>query len=386
MKAGLRAWDADTHVNPAAEVLERYVDPSFRPRLAELAPYRVATGQMIGGTPDTHQYRIGTKLYPRILGEAGPHESFTGRRTHWMGSKQPRVGVQDDQAENRLKDMDDEGVDAHFLVPTIWVSVVGLPAVDIEVGLIRAYHRHADDFCGRGPGRLKTAIVVSTRAVDEAVREIRQWGNSKWAVAVLPAVAKDIPIDHPDLEPIWKAAQEHDLAVVHHSNTWNPPYFPGYQDLWDNIFLGRLASHPWGGMRFMAAFIGAGIMDRYPSLRMGILECGFSWLPFWAKRMDEQASLRRRSGAPQARAQRVPDGRALLLHHRATRGRGPVQPRHQRAGRRRADVRLRLSPLGVPVPRLRGQHPRVVEPQAGHAAQAPLGQRGPLLQTDLRAR
>ena len=72
MKAGLRAWDADTHVNPAAEVLERYVDPSFRPRLAELAPYRVADRQMIGGTPDTHQYRMATKLYRRILGEAGP--------------------------------------------------------------------------------------------------------------------------------------------------------------------------------------------------------------------------------------------------------------------------------------------------------------------------
>jgi len=42
-------------------------------------------------------------------------------------------------------------------------------------------------------------------------------------------------------------------------------------------------------MRFMAAFIGAGILDRYPELRMGILECGFGWLPFWAKRMDEQA-------------------------------------------------------------------------------------------------
>jgi predicted TIM-barrel fold metal-dependent hydrolase len=42
-------------------------------------------------------------------------------------------------------------------------------------------------------------------------------------------------------------------------------------------------------MRFMAAFIGAGILDRYPRLRMGVLECGFGWLPFWAKRMDEQA-------------------------------------------------------------------------------------------------
>src|SRR5262245_15548155 len=135
MKNGLRVWDSDTHVNPAAEVLERYVDPSLRPRLDALAPYRVASGQ-IGGTPDTHQYRVATKFYRRVLGQAGSHETFTGRGTNWMGSKQPRVGVQDDQAANRVKDMDDEGTDAHFLIPTSWVSVVGLDDVELEAGLI----------------------------------------------------------------------------------------------------------------------------------------------------------------------------------------------------------------------------------------------------------
>jgi hypothetical protein len=44
MRDGFRAFDADTHVNPAADVLDR-CDPSFRPRLAELAPYRVASGR-----------------------------------------------------------------------------------------------------------------------------------------------------------------------------------------------------------------------------------------------------------------------------------------------------------------------------------------------------
>jgi len=247
-----------------------------------------ATAQ-IGGTPDTHQYRVGTKSYRRVLGQASAHETFTGRGTNWRGTKQPRAGVQDDMAEHRIMDMDDEGTDAHLLIPTSWVSVVGLPDVELEIGLIRAYHRHAADFCGKFPDRLKTMVVASTRNVAEAVSEIRKWGTSRWAVAVWPLLAKDIPVDHPDLEPIWQATQEYDLAVMHHSLTWNPPYFPGYQDLWDNIFLVRLASHPWGGMRFMAAFIGAGIMDRYPSLRMGILECGMGWLPFWAKRMDEQA-------------------------------------------------------------------------------------------------
>ena len=45
------------------------------------------------------------------------------------------------------------------------------------------------------------------------------------------------------------------LVVVHHSRAYTPPYFPGYRDLWDNIFLGRAASHPWGAMRAVGAFI-----------------------------------------------------------------------------------------------------------------------------------
>src|SRR3989442_14669260 len=92
MRAGLSAWDADTHVNPAAEVLDRYVDPSFRPRLAELAQHRHATGQ-IGGTPGTHQYRVGTKFYRRVLGEASAHETFTGRGTNWRGARETRTCV-----------------------------------------------------------------------------------------------------------------------------------------------------------------------------------------------------------------------------------------------------------------------------------------------------
>ena len=87
-------------------------------------------------------------------------------------------------------------------------------------------------------------ILASAISVEEAVGEIHRWGNDRWAVAVMPIGGFDMPVDHPDLEPIWKAAAEHDLPIVHHSSTWNPPHFPGYRDLWDNIFLGRLASHP----------------------------------------------------------------------------------------------------------------------------------------------
>ena len=289
MRKGLRVFDADTHVEPTAEVLDTYVDPGFRPRLAELAQYKqpVRAGAP-GGAPGRHVYRYGQISYKRILGEAAPRETHSGRDTQWMGSKQPRAGTQDDQAGSRLQDMDDEGTDTHFLIPTSWTSFVGHEDPAIEVNIIRAFHRHMADFSGNHPDRLQSMIVASARDVDAAVKEIREWGKSRWAVAVMPLVTKDIPADHPALDPIWRAADEHDLPIVHHSFTWTPPYFPGVFDLWDNIFLGRLASHPWGAMRFIASVIGGGIMDRFPNLRVGTLECGFGWLPFWGRRMDEQ--------------------------------------------------------------------------------------------------
>jgi predicted TIM-barrel fold metal-dependent hydrolase len=179
-----------------------------------------------------------------------------------MGSKKPRPGIQDDNSENRIKDMDDEGVDAHFLIPTSWLSLVGVDDASIEIAMTRAFHRHMAEFCGAHPDRLTGPIVASTRRVDEAVREIREWGKAKWAVAVMQLLAEGLPADHPSLDPIWREAQEYDLPIANHSFTWTPPYYPGYRDLYDNIFLGRLAAHPWGAMWFAAAFIGGGLFDR----------------------------------------------------------------------------------------------------------------------------
>ena len=71
MKDGFQVYDSDTHINPAAEVLDKYVDPEFRPRLAELAAYRSPVGNAVEGPSDLHNYRTGTKYYRRILGEEG---------------------------------------------------------------------------------------------------------------------------------------------------------------------------------------------------------------------------------------------------------------------------------------------------------------------------
>ena len=87
MRNGFRVYDSDTHVMPTAEVLERYVDPEFRPRLAELERYRVPIRQSAEHSGGGQAYRVNTKYYRRILGEAAPREDHSGRESNWRGSK-----------------------------------------------------------------------------------------------------------------------------------------------------------------------------------------------------------------------------------------------------------------------------------------------------------
>ncbi|HEX2828191.1 MAG TPA: tripartite tricarboxylate transporter substrate-binding protein [Burkholderiales bacterium] len=139
---------------------------------------------------------------------------------------------------------------------------------------------------GKYPRRLKSMIGVNARDVEEAVQEVKRWSGSKWAVGVYVNLPIDYPLDHPDLHPLWRAMDEEGLCYIHHSFAEG---YPGYRDLWRNPFLGRSASHPWGAMRAMGAFFGAGLLDRYPNLRFAVLESGFGWIPFWAVRMEDQA-------------------------------------------------------------------------------------------------
>jgi hypothetical protein len=164
--------------------------------------------------------------------------------------------------------------------------------------MYRAYHRWMEEYCGAFPGRLGGVILASARDVEGSLAEIRRWGQSRWAWGVLPYAPYGMPLDHPGLEPVWATAQEFDLAVTLHTFTVMPPYAPGGLDTWDNLFLQRSAAHPWCGMRNMAALIGAGVMDRYPRLRISTLEAGHGWLPFWMKRIDEHAETIRAAIAP----------------------------------------------------------------------------------------
>ena len=299
---GYRIFDADTHIAEPVEPIEEYLSAADRAKLAALGPL-VQRSQTPGGMS---RYRIGKRPdLNRRLGSrerVGPPSAIarglkerdgTPWDVRWQGPPFPSERASIDP-HARVKDMDIEGVDVDMILPS-----GGLPAfcslddVALEQAMYQAYHRYLKDFCAPYPDRLTAVMLVSARDAAASVAEIRRCGDEDWPVAVLPIVPPAMSLDDPDWEPIWAAAQEHDLTVLIHTFTQSVPYPPGTWDNWDNVFLQRAASHVWNAQRNMAAVIGAGVLDRYPELRLASLECGHGWLAFWAARLDELAEMSR---------------------------------------------------------------------------------------------
>ncbi len=292
MRNGFKIFDADTHIKPSAESVKPWIAKSALERMPDLDQHRTPIQTGMAGekyeAPFRHLFRFGERDggwssgNPRYLGEAGPREGAKRQFQTFMGSRLPTDGGGDWDPVVRLKDMDEEGSDVHFIVHT---AGAGHPDPELEREFVRAEHRYMDNFCSADPARLKSCITITPTDIELSLEEIKTWGQKRWAVAVHPKLPLDYPIDHPDLKPVWAAACDHNVAVIHHSFGTG---YPGYRDLWENPFLGRLAGHPWGAMRAVAAFCASGLMDEFPAIRYGILESGFGWLPFWGKRMDDQ--------------------------------------------------------------------------------------------------
>jgi uncharacterized protein len=283
---GHRIFDSDTHVGPDAAILAEYLSQAEKERLAAWEPYRAI------GRNGHVTYTKGQRRYRRRLGAAATDQTPAGYMAGFTGvarRRQPSPRVDADPAA-RIADMDYEGVDVNLTLPSGWFGTwTAGDDITLEMAMYRAYHGWMKDYCGAFPQRLGGVLLACARDVEGSLTEIRRCARERWAWGLMVYAPAGMPLDHPDLEPLYAAASDFDLAVVLHTFTVMPPYAPGGEDTWDNLWLQRSAAHPWCGMRNMASLIGSGVMDRYPTLRIGTLEAGHGWLPFWIARLDEHA-------------------------------------------------------------------------------------------------
>jgi predicted TIM-barrel fold metal-dependent hydrolase len=266
--------DADGHVREPRDLWLRYMPAELRDRGPRIPdpdePYILVDDVEV---PPRHNYAKTTK-----------------KLAAWDEERFRFAFEADYSATSQMHAMDVEGVSASVLFPSNGLVLMGVDGVDpaITTAAARAYNTWLAEFCAEGTGRLFGVATLDPRDVDGAVAEAGRAVDELGFVAVYlrPNPVAGRPWHHPDYEPLWSMLEELDAPVCFHEG--GAVLLPQVAtDRFQEHALWHACTHPMEQQLAMVSMLLGGVAERHPNLRMGFLECGAGWLPYWMWRLDE---------------------------------------------------------------------------------------------------
>jgi predicted TIM-barrel fold metal-dependent hydrolase len=132
--------------------------------------------------------------------------------------------------------------------------------------------------------RLFGSVHVVAHDPEAAAREIDRVAEHPQVVQVFLPTVTDRQYGDPHYRPIFEAAVRNDLVVaLHHGgHTQTVLGFPRYFFEWHAL------AAPQAAMNQLTSFVANGVFDKFPTLRVVLLETGVAWIPWLMWRLDQQ--------------------------------------------------------------------------------------------------
>jgi predicted TIM-barrel fold metal-dependent hydrolase len=286
---GYRILDADRHVIEPIEMWREHLPPEFRAR----APYLEADPMREGEDPRGAAPTTRTRSPSLMLdGQPVMHKISEGARAELMKENYRRATLlyEATSPAGQLRAMDRSGIDVAFMYPTYASYVVGVDFIEpaFATALARAYNDWLRDFCQPDSERLRGVGIIALHDPEAAALEVeRAAGFGFRAVVLRPNPVSGRTLAHAAYEPLWAACERHDVAVGLHEGTHARLPTAG-ADRFDTRFALHACSHPMEQMMALLALYEGGVFERHPGLRVGFLEAGCGWVPYWLWRLDEE--------------------------------------------------------------------------------------------------
>ena len=160
--------------------------------------------------------------------------------------------------------------------------------VELSSAYARAYNRWIADFCRDSDGRLVPIAHISLGDPDEAARELERAVKEGCRGAFLaPFTISRRPHGDPAHDRFFAVAQDCDVPVAIHPTV--EPAALGIHHRFDqfgwaawyyDLFAGQPVQHAF------ATFFQLGVFDRFPKLRVVVLEAGAGWIGYFLDRAD----------------------------------------------------------------------------------------------------
>src|SRR3954468_11396719 len=287
---GRLVYDADSHIHEPPGYAEHYADPSIRSELAE---------------------RLATFRRPPVDEEIAKQRDpeFRAKDAEEILLRKNSLAVGAVIREDRSRALDLLGFAAQLVFTTTYLVPLREFEVNAEVELAyamaRAHNRGIVDFCSVDP-RLLPVCYVPFADVDRAVqmtREAIDLGAAAIKIASHPP--RQHAPSHVGLDRVWAQAQEAGVPIVFHvggEQPMNPVYknnglppVPDFHGGDTNFTSVSYMAIPFAPMQTLATLVIDGVLDRFPQLRIGVIELGAAWLPGLMRSMDSAAEAFRRN-------------------------------------------------------------------------------------------
>jgi predicted TIM-barrel fold metal-dependent hydrolase len=296
--------DCDGHILEPPNLWEEYLEPKYRDRALRIRvgddgyEYLEIDGKrakllrpgalgMMGGMGKNVE--IAKNLREQVArGEVRPEDVRALRPgpelTYVKGAG---FGTMD--MKERLQLLDREGMAKALLYPTLgllWEAELFDP--ELSAAYCRAYNRWIADFCRDSGGRLIPIAHLSLGDPAEAAREIeRAVKDGCKGVFVAPFTISRVPHGDSRHDAVFAAAQDLDVPFAIHP-TFEPAEWSihhrydrfGWAAWYFDLFAGQGVQHSFG------TFFQLGVFERFPRLRVIVLESQAGWIGYFLDRAD----------------------------------------------------------------------------------------------------
>ncbi len=300
---GWLAADSDMHVMEPADLWQRYMDP----RWGHAIP--------VGLEELERDMRVRVKNEVMLrMGRMRPQAE--GRA--WKADQDSSFVHAEEQrwdAASQVMAMEMEHLDSTVLFPSRGLFVLSMQSAEhigpnglepeLATAISQGYNDWMADFvaeCDR-PGRVFGAAMLAPHDVGEAVDELARNVERGFVAAFLtPGLVDNLPWHDKKYDPLWAEAERLNVPVCFHGGgicSLKPDF--AFSEHLDKLMLWHPFNQPLGIMFVATCFTSGGILERFPTLRVGLLEGNCSWAPFMAYRLDEHWEWTGRFEAPELR-------------------------------------------------------------------------------------
>ena len=283
--------DADAHVMETPDWLAGHADPPVREKLAELT---------LGGLKPGER-----ELFEQFRSRHADPEYRSRDETELMTRKN-WAATGSFLEQDRPRALDLLGFSSQLIFNTFLNGqmLVAERADDIDFGygFARAHNRAMVEFCSADPRLLATGYVP-LRDFDRSEALARENLEMGCAALLVPSgCPRAHAPSHARLDAVWAQAEEAGIPVVFHvggglrladNQLLDLAYFenggPAIADFHGGAENFRSVDYmaiPTAPMQTLATMIFDGVLDRFPDLRLGVIEQGASWVPSWMRYMD----------------------------------------------------------------------------------------------------